>query len=99
MLVWLAGLAPCRAALAEGYCEREFVDAEGKHHRPDLLRLGSDATIVVDFKTGQHHPDHADQVRRYLALARSLPQRAAIPATGYIVYLDSRQCQRVEAQA
>ena len=97
MLVWLAGLAPCRQALIDGLCERELLDAAGERHRPDLLYLGTEATVVIDFKTGQEHPDHRTQVRRYLDLTRALPGRAGLAAGGYLVYLDRRQCRPVEA--
>ncbi len=97
MLVWLAGLSPCREALASGMCERELLDASGERHRPDLLFLGETETLVIDFKTGMEHPDHAPQVRRYLELARNLPGRAALALRGHLVYLDRRQCRAVEA--
>jgi ATP-dependent exoDNAse (exonuclease V) beta subunit len=97
MLVWLADQPQCREALAAGLCERDILDAAGEVRRPDLLLLGRQATVVIDFKTGQEHPDHAAQVRRYLDLARSLPGRVALPATGHLVYLDRRQCRMVEA--
>ncbi|MHC1711859.1 MAG: UvrD-helicase domain-containing protein [Solidesulfovibrio sp.] len=97
MLVWLAGLAECREPLAQGLCERDLLDAKGERHRPDLLHQGPEATVVIDFKTGQEHPDHAAQVRRYLDLTGSLPGRATLPSRGYLVYLDRRECRSVEA--
>ena len=97
MLVWLAGLPQCRDALAAGLCERDILDDDGQRHRPDLLLTGPDATVVVDFKTGQEHPDHVVQVRRYLDLTCRLPGRAGLPARGFLVYLDRRECRLVEA--
>ena len=74
MLVWLAGLSQCAAALASGLCEREFVEATGEIHRPDVLFLGQTATEVIDFKTGRAKPEYAAQVARYLALAKAMPR-------------------------
>jgi len=99
MLVWLAGLPQCREALATGFCERELLDADGARHRPDLLALGPEATIVLDFKTGQPAPAHAGQVARYLTLARQLPGRRGLPVQGYLVYFDLSDCRPVEAPA
>jgi ATP-dependent helicase/nuclease subunit A len=95
MLVWLAGLPQCAAALAKGLCERELLDAKGERHRPDVLLLGPEATEVLDFKTGQPKPEHAAQVARYLGLARAMPGRTQLPARGWLVYFDGRQCQAV----
>ena len=53
--------------------------------------------MILDFKTGHEDPAHATQVGRYLALARALPGRAALPARGYLLYLDRRACRPVEA--
>jgi len=99
MLVWLAGLPQCREALAMGLCERELLDADGGRHRPDLLALGPENTIILDFKTGQPAPDHTGQVARYLALARQLPGRGALPVRGALVYLDLADCRPVESPA
>ena len=52
---------------------------ELRHTRPDLLALGAEATVILDFKTGQPAPAHSAQVARYLTLARELPGRAGIP--------------------
>ncbi len=97
MLVWLAGRTECAAALANGLTEREFLDAAGERRRPDLLWLGPDETVILDFKTGREDPAHATQVAGYLTLARALPGRAALPARGLLVYLDQRLCRAVEA--
>ena len=97
MLLWLAGLPECRDALAQGLPERELLDADGGRHRPDLLFCGKEETVILDFKTGHEDPAHAGQVGRYLALARALPGRAALPARGYLLYLDRRACRPVEA--
>ncbi len=96
MLVWLAGLPPCREALAQGLCERELLDANGDRHRPDLLHLGPNGTVILDFKTGREEAGHVSQVARYLALAKALPGRATLPARGFLVYLDRRECRPVE---
>jgi hypothetical protein len=97
MLVWLAGLSPCREALAGGLTERELLDPDGARLRPDLLWLGAEETVILDFKTGREEPGHTTQVARYLALARALPGRSAKPARGLLVYLDRRLCRDVEA--
>ncbi|MEA4855564.1 UvrD-helicase domain-containing protein [Solidesulfovibrio sp.] len=97
MLAWLAGLPQVRDALAHGLTERELIDAAGARLRPDLLWLGPEATVVLDFKTGREEPGHAAQVARYLALAGALPGRAGKPGRGVLVYLDKRLCRDVEA--
>lgn len=99
MLVWLSGLPQCRDALAGGYCERELLCDDGERLRPDLLFCGPDATVVLDFKTGQTRPEHVAQVARYLGLAARLPGRDGLPARGYLVYLDRRECRPVEHRA
>ncbi|WP_428566434.1 MAG: UvrD-helicase domain-containing protein [Solidesulfovibrio sp. DCME] len=97
MLAWLATLPQARDALAKGLAERELIAADGQRLRPDLLWLGPEATVVLDFKTGREEPGHAAQVARYLALAGALPGRAGKPGRGLLVYLDKRLCRDVEA--
>jgi len=96
MLIWLAGLPECRTPLADGLCERDLLDETGEVRRPDLYHVGPDATVVIDFKTGQERPEHIAQVHDYLVLTRQLPGRASLPAHGYLVYLDRRECRPVE---
>ncbi|MYL84134.1 UvrD-helicase domain-containing protein [Desulfovibrio aerotolerans] len=96
MLLWLAGLDALRPTLAAGFCERDILAPDGQRHRPDLFAAGPQAITVADFKTGQADASHDVQVRRYLDLLRHLPDCATVPAKGWLVYLDRRECCPVE---
>ncbi|MDP3425768.1 MAG: UvrD-helicase domain-containing protein [Humidesulfovibrio sp.] len=99
MLRWLLAQPEARAHLGQGQGELTILTGDGAFQRPDLLRFTPSGPVVLEFKTGQAKPEHARQLRAYLALARQLPQaqdRAQIQEPrGLLVYLDRRVMEPV----
>ncbi len=80
--------------IKQGTPECTLLDEKGKEHRPDLLVLTDQESVVVDYKTGQKDPDHAKQIKRYLGLLKKMP---GLPKKkrGILVYLDKRSVEEV----
>ncbi len=98
-LAWLVSLPDMPERLRSGLSERDILDEAGNRHRPDLLCLAPDQTLVIDFKTGAPAPEHTAQVRRYLRLAARLPEHAAPGGPrGLLVYLDRRETASVSPE-
>ncbi|MBR4434459.1 MAG: UvrD-helicase domain-containing protein [Bacteroidaceae bacterium] len=47
-------------------------DGTVKQQRPDRVMRDADRTIVVDFKTGEPHSAHVNQVKAYMSLLRKM---------------------------
>ncbi|GAB6038728.1 UvrD-helicase domain-containing protein [Fundidesulfovibrio butyratiphilus] len=95
-LAWLCERDFFAESLRQGLSEAELLDEDGQRHRPDLLVFAAKETLVIDYKTGRQDPEHHDQVRRYLRLARRLPQGRGKPARGVLAYVDARVLVAVE---
>lgn len=69
---------------------------QGEVLRPDRVVLAEGETWVVDFKTGQPHDRHYEQVKHYCTAIRSmgLPQ-----VRGYLLYINSDGCRVVTVNA
>ncbi|HPB55005.1 MAG TPA: PD-(D/E)XK nuclease family protein, partial [Candidatus Aminicenantes bacterium] len=81
----------------EVFREREVVlkrkDQES-YLRIDRLLCGEREFVVVDYKTGEHHPENVQQVKEYLeALEPLLPGK---PGRGVLLYLDRGEVVEVE---
>lgn len=77
--------------------EREVVlrrsDRES-YLRIDRLLCGEREFVVVDYKTGEHHPENVDQVKEYLEALEPLhPGKAG---RGVLLYLDRGEVVEVE---
>jgi ATP-dependent exoDNAse (exonuclease V) beta subunit len=100
MLRWLLTRPEARPHLGRGQGELTILTDEGAFQRPDLLRFTPSGPVVLEFKTGQAKPEHARQLRAYLALARQLPQAQGQDQgntpRGLLVYLDRRVMEAVE---
>ncbi|MBU1002885.1 MAG: UvrD-helicase domain-containing protein [Proteobacteria bacterium] len=95
ILDWAVELPEFQGWVQRGLPECPILDAEGNEHRPDLLVLDPEETIVVEYKTGSPDPAHKDQVRRYMALLAAM-DRVAPAMRAVIVYLDQRTLTEVQ---
>jgi ATP-dependent exoDNAse (exonuclease V) beta subunit len=61
--------------------------------RPDRVLLSSDKTLIIDYKFGQAHSSHQEQVRQYMDLLKTMqyPQ-----VEGYLWYVEERKVLRVD---
>ena len=48
--------------------EREIIDENGQSHRPDVVIISPQETIILDYKFGVEKSEHIDQVRHYIQL-------------------------------
>ncbi|WP_172961816.1 UvrD-helicase domain-containing protein [Desulfovibrio ferrophilus] len=94
ILRWAVELPNFQGWVKRGLPECPILDAEGNEHRPDLLVLDPDETIVVEYKTGTPDPAHRDQVRRYMKLLAAM-DNVAPTMRAVIVYLDQRSLTEV----
>ena len=96
-LQWVAGQPRLLAWLRAGSGEHALLlptrkETRGlRSGRADLIVLGRQRHLVVDYKSGQPDAAHVVQVRGYLAC---LPDDK--PASGLLVYLDSQKFQYVD---
>ncbi|WP_461211239.1 UvrD-helicase domain-containing protein [Desulfocurvus sp. DL9XJH121] len=80
--------------LTRGLPECPILDEDGNEHRPDLLVLDPEETVVVEYKTGAPDPAHEVQVRRYMRLLGSM-RGVSRNMRAVIVYLDGRRMREV----
>ncbi|GAB7023550.1 UvrD-helicase domain-containing protein [Salidesulfovibrio brasiliensis] len=94
MLRWALREPVLRPLLETGDYEVEVLGEDGEYRRLDLLAVGPDEAVVLDFKTGQPDPKHDQQVRDYLALLRDMPD---LPPgrRGLLAYLDLHEVRDV----
>jgi RecB family endonuclease NucS len=57
-----------------------------------LVEEGPGGMLVLEYKSGQPHPSHEEQIRHYLAL---LKEKGVTLPRGILVYLDKRQMLEV----
>lgn len=99
MLEWFVKLPEAALWLARGKTEQSILDEEGALHRADLLVRDGNKQVVVEYKTGGKSDAHTVQVRRYLSLLSRMNERDGnTECSGRIVYLDSREVERVEVE-
>lgn len=74
--------------------EASIVDAAGEIRRPDRVLLARDGSrvVVIDYKFGQPHASHRQQVRSYVALMRQMGYPAV---EGWLWYVSSGEVVRV----
>ena len=94
-LSWFAALPRAAGWLAHGRPEQPLLTAGGEELRVDLLVSEPWGTLVIDYKSGQPHPDHAKQVRRYV---ENLAGRGNGETRGLLIYLDLRRFRLVTAR-
>lgn len=72
-------------------------DASGRPlaRRPDRVMVGNGRTLVVDFKFGNPHPEHEEQVREY---ARLLSHMGHQGVEGYLWYVYSGEVKSVATE-
>ncbi len=92
LLAWLRAGSGEHALLLPARKEAGALPCGVRSGRADLIVLGRQRHLVVDYKSGQPDAAHVAQVRGYLAC---LP--ADKPASGLLVYLDMKQFQYVDA--
>ena len=101
MLRWLLAQPQARPHLGKAGSELTILAEDGSFLRPDLLVFTPAGPVVLEFKTGQSSPEHAKQLRAYLALAQQIAADQCQPTTaqGYLVYLDRRVVEPVAPPA
>lgn len=68
----------------EKLTEREILLPDGKWLRPDLVVLGKNFTVIIDYKTGQPNTQYKEQMREYI---KALSDAGYPSVEGYLVYL------------
>ncbi len=68
--------------------EKELLTDAGKVIRPDKVVFFEDGVEVVDFKTGEPHESHHNQVREYLFQIQKTTDK---PVKGFLVYTKSKK--------
>lgn len=101
MLGWLLAQPQARPHLGMAGSELTILAEDGSFLRPDLLVFTPAGPVVLEFKTGQASPEHAKQLRAYLALAQAIAagQGKASQAQGHLIYLDRRSIEPVTLPA
>ncbi|SFC59537.1 ATP-dependent exoDNAse (exonuclease V) beta subunit (contains helicase and exonuclease domains) [Flexibacter flexilis DSM 6793] len=65
------------------YNESDIILPNGKIRRPDRVLIKDQNAVVIDFKTGQSHPKHTEQVQEYMGYLQEMNYKTE----GYLVYL------------
>ncbi|MHC1751497.1 UvrD-helicase domain-containing protein [Humidesulfovibrio sp.] len=101
MLRWLLAQPQARPHLGMAGSELTILAEDGSFLRPDLLVFTPGGPVVLEFKTGQASPEHAKQLRAYLALAQAIAAGQGQPsqAQGHLIYLDRRSIEPVSLPA
>ena len=73
--------------------ERNIISPGQQLHRPDRVMLAPNRTIVVDYKFGERHPKHQQQVRQYMQM---LQQMGLPNVEGHVWYVDEDERDTVE---
>ncbi|MFN8153680.1 MAG: UvrD-helicase domain-containing protein [Bacteroidia bacterium] len=73
--------------------EIEICDENGKIHRPDKIFSKTDATIIIDFKTGKTETSHHQQVQEYCRLLSALGKPNI---SAYLIYTSEKEAVKVE---
>ncbi len=73
--------------------ETEVVGMDGRLRRIDRLVIDSDAVTIIDFKTGEEHANHRDQLLDYSRTIQPLHQGKTIYAV--LAYIDMIQVRMV----
>lgn len=87
-LAWYAALPEAALWARYGTPEQQLIDAEGQLLRADNVVITPTELTVVEYKTGQTHPRHEDQLHAYMTL---LAHAQPLPVQGALVYLDLRR--------
>ena len=67
-------------------------DDSVKEHRPDRVMKNGDEVVIVDFKFGSPKPEYVEQVRRYMALTRSMGYSNV---RGYLWFVYSNRIEQI----
>jgi len=89
ILEWYAGLPDTPHWMQFGVPEQSMVDENGKLRRVDLLVNDGKSITVVDYKTGEKHFSHKEQVSQYMKMLKATQN---LPIRGILVYLDLKEC-------
>lgn len=65
-------LAACFAPETHCLNETTILAPDGTEHRPDRIALLPDRVMVIDYKTGQAHPEYQKQIDTYCDLLRNM---------------------------
>ena len=65
-------LAACFAPETRCLNETTILAPDGTEHRPDRIALLPDRVMVIDYKTGQAHPEYQKQIDTYCDLLRNM---------------------------
>lgn len=77
-------------------CSILSVDKKTKvanEHRPDRVMINGNNVVVVDFKFGNPHEEHHEQVRTYMDLLYSM---GYVDICGYLWYVKQNQVVKIE---
>ncbi|MDO4726803.1 MAG: UvrD-helicase domain-containing protein [Porphyromonadaceae bacterium] len=71
-----------------------YSNSEAQHSisRPDRVMIDGNRAIVVDYKFGQCHPQHRQQLERYSSLLRSM---GFVEVEAYLWYVKERNIEKV----
>lgn len=78
---------------AEAITEQSIIASDGKAYRPDRIVRTANQIVVIDFKTGEQHPEYVKQVRQYKTVLQNIYQETV---NAYLVYISPIQVIEVE---
>lgn len=72
--------------------ENAIIAPGGKSYRPDRVMIKDNRVVVVDYKFGMRHSEHSAQVRRYMALLKTMGYS---DVSGYVWYVGLGKVEQV----
>ena len=77
------------------FTEKEFCDSQGRLFRIDRLVIDRDKIKVIEFKTGDMHDSHKEQIKNYLQVIKPIFNKEL---EGLLVYIDKNIIKKVLCQ-
>lgn len=73
--------------------ERDIILPNGEVYRPDRVLVKDNKAIIIDYKTGEESPSHANQIKHYATL---LGQMGYSSTELYLIYTDSEKVLNIK---
>ncbi len=73
--------------------EQSIIASDGKTYRPDRIIRTANEIVVIDFKTGEQHPEYLQQVKQYKTILQNIYQETV---NAYLIYISPLQVIEIE---
>ncbi len=74
--------------------EESILMQDGTTKRPDRVLISDQEIVVIDYKFGERHTDHIDQVKEYMRLISEIEVDKKI--TGYLYYANENRILKIQ---